>query len=181
MLGNDFLTDFKCSTEQKWSACSINPAIYGFQFQRGTRWNLGLSAEKIAEYERAIEVRFPDDFREFLRAMNGTDLPTLNVYGYCGEAHRRSIGVYSYPRDLEVVRRRIKDVREWWPDLVKTMAEQGFALSADSALVPIYIHPYVVCTSDPGSSVVLSIDDGSDAIVYGNSLEEYLRREFLRD
>lgn len=45
--------------------------------------------------------------------------------------------------------------------------------------MPIYIHRYVVCTSDPGNSVVLSIKDGSDAIVYGNSLREYLEREFL--
>ena len=61
------------------------------------------------------------------------------------------------------------------------MAEQGFVLAPGADLVPIYIHRYVVCTSNLESSVVLSIHDGADAIVYGNSLKEYLEREFLRD
>jgi len=59
------------------------------------------------------------------------------------------------------------------------MAEQGFGLAPQDSLVPIFIHRYVVCTSDRASSVVLSVQDGTDAIVYGNSLEEYLEREFL--
>jgi hypothetical protein len=64
----------------------------------------GLSAEQIAEYENALgtKSKFPHDFKAFLQAMNGTDLPTLNVYGYCGELPRNSVGVYSYPRDVEV-------------------------------------------------------------------------------
>jgi hypothetical protein len=61
------------------------------------------------------------------------------------------------------------------------MAEQGFDLAADADLAPIYIHRFVVCTSDLSRSPVLSINDGSDAIVYGNSLKEYLENEFLRD
>jgi hypothetical protein len=61
------------------------------------------------------------------------------------------------------------------------MAEQGFDLAAEAALAPIYLHRFVVCTSDLSSSPVLSICDGSDAIIYGNSLKEYLENEFLRD
>jgi len=181
MLSNDFLADFRRATEERWGVCSINPTIYGFQFQRGTRWNPGLSDVEILDYEGTLDVRFPGDFREFLRVMNGTDLPTLNVYGYCGEPHRQSIGVYSYPRDLEAVRRRIEDVHEWRAELSRTMADQGFALAAESSFMPIYSHRYVVCTSDPDSSAVLSIHDGGDAIVYGNSLEAYLKREFLAE
>jgi hypothetical protein len=61
-------------------------------------------------------------------------------------------------------------------------------------LVPIYIHRYVMCTRDLESSFVLSIftdlarqtpeggyEPSEDAIVYGNSLKEYLEREFLMD
>lgn len=74
----------------------------------------------------------------------------------------------------------MKPVEAYRDELVVTMAEQGFTLSPEDSLVPIYIHRYLVCTSDPASSVVLSIDDGNDAIVYGDSLREYLEREFLR-
>jgi hypothetical protein len=97
--------------------------------------------------------------------MNGTDIPTLNIYGYCGEAPRQSIGVYSYPRDLEIVRKRITEVGEYRTALVATLAEQGFDLPAEAKLILLYAHRYVVCTSDLVSSVVLSIADGEDAIV----------------
>jgi len=180
MLTHDFLDEFKCATEEKWSKCSINPTLYGFQFQRGTRWNPGLSDEKITEYENALGVRFPHDFRSFLQSANGTDLPTINVYAHYGEPHRRSIGVYSYSRDIEAVKQRIEGVRQERTELQKTMAEQGFVLAPEDALVPVYRHRYVVCTSNLDSSVVLSIADEGDAIVYGNSLSEYLEREFMR-
>jgi hypothetical protein len=84
MLSSDFLLEFKRSAEKKWREQPINPHIYGFQFQPGTRWNESMSDEKIAEYENVLGARFGHDFRAFVRAMNGTDLPTLNIYGNCG-------------------------------------------------------------------------------------------------
>jgi hypothetical protein len=61
------------------------------------------------------------------------------------------------------------------------MAEESFDLQPTAALVPVYSHRYLVCTPSLDSSVVLSIHDTHDAIVYGNSLKEYLEREFLAD
>jgi len=70
MLSSDFLAEFKHATEAKWSEKLIDPTLYGFQFQRGTRWNEGLSDETVTEYERVLSVRFPHDFKAFLREMN---------------------------------------------------------------------------------------------------------------
>jgi len=180
MLTNDFLTEFKRATEAEWREKSINPTLGGFQFQRGTRWNPGLSDEMIGEYESILGVRFPHDFKAFLRTMNGTDLPTLNVCDHSGEPHREWFGVYSYPRDIEIVKEQIEHIRTSRAEIVADLDEQGFELSAESRLVPIYAHRYVVCASDPNSSVVLSIlVHDVDAIVYGNSLREYLENEFL--
>ena len=181
MLSSEFLAYFKDVTETQWRNQQLNPTLFGFQFQQGTRWNPGLTDAEIASYEAILGLRFPDDFRSFLRVMNGTDIPTLNIYGYSGEPSRQSVGVYAYPRDMELVKRRIEEARDWRPEVAATMAEQGFDLAADAGLAPIYIHRFVVCTSDLNSSPVLSIYDGSDAIVYGSSLKEYLEREFLRD
>src|SRR5579863_494617 len=124
MLSCDFLAEFKRATEQMWSERSIDPDAYGFQFQRGTRWNPGLSDDKITEYDNVLGVRFPTDFRAFLRVTNGTDIPTLNVYGYCGEPHRTSVGVYSYPKDLEMVKQRIEDVRESRNEITSDLGSQ---------------------------------------------------------
>jgi hypothetical protein len=180
MLTRDFLTDFKRATEQRWSQQSINSAVYGYQFQPGTRWNPGLSEHEIEQYENVLGVQFPSDFRNFLRVMNGTDIPTLNVHAHSGAQHSTSAGVYSYPRDLDIVKQRMEDVRATRNQIAADLRRQGFNLAADSHLVPIYSHRYVVCTSNLGRSEVLSIAvHDVDAIVYGNSLQEYLEREFL--
>jgi len=67
MISADFLTEFKRATETKWREKSIDPTIFGFQFQRGTRWNEGLSDEMVREYEMVLRVRFPHDLKAFLR------------------------------------------------------------------------------------------------------------------
>jgi hypothetical protein len=182
MLSADFLTEFKRATEAKWREKSIDPTLYGFQFQRGTCWNEGLSDEMVAEYERVLGVRFPHDFKAFLREMNGTDLATLNVYGSCGEPPSESVGVYSYPRDIETVEACIEHICASRAEIAADLAGQGVQLPMEASLVPMFAHRYVVCTPDLNSSVVLSIVvNATDAIVYGNSLREYLEKEFLRD
>jgi hypothetical protein len=112
--------------------------------------------------------------------MNGTDQETLNIYGSSGEQSRRSVGVYSYPRDIELVRRHIAHISPHLDEISADLAP-GYELPPDAGLVPIYAHRFVVCGPDPESSVVLSIVvNDVDVIVYGPSLEEYLQREFLR-
>jgi SMI1/KNR4 family protein SUKH-1 len=82
MSSGDFLTEFKRATEAKWSVRSINPTLYGFQFERGTRSNVGLSDDEVGEYEDVLGVRFPHDLKAFLREMNGAD--PLNPHGLSG-------------------------------------------------------------------------------------------------
>ena len=179
MLSSDFLIHFKSATELIWRNQAVNPHISGFQFQPGTRWNPGLSEDKIAEFECVLGIKFPHDFRAFLRAMNGTDLPTVNMYASCSEPTRQGVGVYAYPKDLEIIRRLVKDMSSKRAELTATMTEEGFVLQPTTALVPIYGHRYLVCTPSLDTSVVLSIHGSDDAIVYGNSLKEYLEKEFL--
>jgi len=75
----------------------------------------------------------------------------------------------------------MKEMRASHEEIAIDLAEQCVELPAEASLVPIYGHRYVVCTSNLNSSVVLSVVlKDTDAIVYGNSLREYLEREFLR-
>jgi hypothetical protein len=180
MLTEEFLAEFKKLTEERWSRQSIDPNLYGFQFQRGTRWNPGLSDHEITQFDNTLGLRFPHDFRAFLSTMNGTDVPTLNVYASLGEPQRLSSGVYSYPRDMEIIRLRIEDIRARKEEIVADLRDQSFEFPAGAGLVPVYSHRYLMCTADLNQSVVLSIYvPSTDAIVHSNSLEEYLRREFL--
>ena len=177
MIDRDFLAELKRVTESNWKMADISPRIAGFQFQRGTKWNPGLSAEGIADYENALKIKFPHDFRALLAAMNGTDMPTLNEYGSSG-AQRQSVGVYTYPRDLELVEHRIETVNQDRDAIIAELAQQGFDLPKEPKLIPIFAHRFIFCEPDLERSVVLSIH-GMDAIVFSNSLQEYLKKEFL--
>ena len=177
-ITNEFLVEFKNQTESNWQDSDINPAIYGFQFQRGTRWNEGLSENEINSYESDLGVRFPIDFKLMLHFMNGTDLPTVNVYGLCGEPYRYSVGVYAYPRDLSIVQNNIQWVVNNRDEIVESLQEQGFSLKSTDQFIPIYGHRYILCGANIHQSTILSIMD-TDAIVYGDSLKTYLIKEFL--
>jgi hypothetical protein len=168
----------KEETEALWAATDPDLAVYGYEIQRGTRWNPGLREEEIDAYERALGVRFPARFRCMLAVMNGTDLPTVNVYGSSGYPRSEWVGVYAYPRDLDIVRDQVDVVRQDHAEVARALADEEFRLDADMGLVPVYGHRYLVCGADPLDGPVLSIY-GTDAIVYCPDLLSYLRAELL--
>lgn len=167
-------------TEANWADAVVSPGISGFQFQPGTRWNPGLSSDEIDAYERALGVRFPASFRCMLGVMNGTDRPTINVYASTGHPVRQGPGVYAWPRDLATVREMMRYVREDRAGIAQVLAQQGFRLAPDAELVRVFSHRYLVCGPDAQDGPVLSIV-GTDAIVYGRTLAEYLQAEFYDD
>ena len=178
-IDDEFLAFFKSETETTWQHKQLNPAIFGYQIQNGTRWNSGLTEAQVSNYESDLEVQFPHDFKRLLRYMNGTDSPSMNIYGSSGYPHRTRHDVYSYPRDLAAVREMIAWVEDDRKKLALVLSDQEYELQPDARLVPIYAHRYVVCGADPNESTVLSIS-GTDAIVYGNSLRAFLQIEFLQ-
>jgi hypothetical protein len=163
----DAFMAFKSASEQKWDGTSINDKVRGFQFQTRTRWNPGLTDEAIAQYEQLLDTSFHLDFKTFLKCMNGTDLPVIDVRGTSGEPPRFGPGFYSYPRDLEVVKNRMEVARADKAQLAVTLEEQGFHLAGNTKLIPIYSHRYVVCSPGADDSLVVSIWNACDAIVYG--------------
>ena len=183
MLSHEFLDNFRQATEVRWHNASVNPKVYGFQFQPGTSWNAGLNDEEIDAYQEILKICFPNDFKVFLSSMNGTSPPTVNIHGSSEEPPSLSVGVYSYPDDLEIVQAQIALITDKMDrkTLAATLAEEGFYLPEDANLMPIFEHRYIVCIPLQDSSTVLSIWDENDAIVYGRSLQEYLEEEFLRD
>lgn len=80
----------RLSQPQKKSGATyrFNETIWGFQIQPQTRWNPGLTDEMIAQYEVVVGASFDPDFKTFLRCVNGTDLPAIDVRGSSGEPAR---------------------------------------------------------------------------------------------
>ena len=176
MIDKSFILKFKEATEDKWRKQGINPGLYGFQFQKGTRWDAGLADHQINQYENELGFSFPPNVRLFLSYLNGTDLPTLNVYGGRGEPHRTSVGVYSFPKDLQSVKERLSDIAADRVGIERALDEEEFEIGS-SPLLPFYAHRYVVCGSDFPANPVLSIY-GTDAIVLANNFRDYLEMEF---
>ncbi|MGA7318121.1 MAG: hypothetical protein WBX22_29615 [Silvibacterium sp.] len=85
MLDIDSFLAFKSASEEKWARRSIKDTVWGFQIQAQTRWNPGLTDDAIAQYEEAIDSSFHPDFKAFLKCMNGTDIPAIDVRGTSGE------------------------------------------------------------------------------------------------
>ena len=166
-----FFLDFKAKTEHHWA---MHP-ISGFQGSHGSFWNPGLSDDEIMKYEKFLGAGFPTDFVNMLSIMNGTTTPNTD---YSRTQSLRFRDVYAYPRDLEVVKAYIEILKPDLSEIVAVLAEQGYNLEKTAKLLPIFSHRYLVCDENRESSVVLSIV-GTDAIVYGEALIEYLQAEFL--
>jgi hypothetical protein len=175
MMTKEFIENFLRTVEAKWRSHQLKEKDhYGFQFQHNTKWNPGLSSEQIDEYQHALNITFPDDFVFFLRHANGTDLPTLNNYGGSGNSLAYSKGVYSYPRDLEIVKENIQLIQENYSDIVDSL---GLSIHHSPKFIPFFMHRYILSGKDLTQSPVYSIL-GIDAIFYEPSLREYLEREF---
>ena len=77
-------------------------------------------------------------------------------------------------------RKLIEVVQENRDDVVLDLSSQGFHLPAQASLVPIFGHRYLVCMQKLNTSVVLSVVVHEvDTLVFGNSLREYLTKEFF--
>ena len=176
-MDEKFLINFKKKTELYWGNITLNPIIYGFQFQTGTQWYPGLTEEQVSMIESEFDVLLPHDYKLFLKQMNGTDKETLNVYGSSGEEHQESVGFYSFPRDTELMWDRINDLENDRVEVFKELTSQGVEIPNDSKFLPVYVHRFLVCTGNPNESMVCSIQ-GTDAIVYGDNFEQYLLNEF---
>jgi hypothetical protein len=110
MLDIDSFLKFKTVSEAKWRNASIGNTVWGLQIQAQTRWNPGLTEEMITHYEISLSASFHPDSKTFLRCMNGTDLPGINVFGSSGEPPHFAPTFYSYPRDLERIRANLEYV-----------------------------------------------------------------------
>lgn len=177
MLTHRFMAYLVDETEDRWADIELNPEIFGPQVAAETLWRDGLSDEDIAAYEKDLGFTFPDDVKTFLSLVNGWDKNQILTHG--PEVKGEVTGVYAYPDDLVEVKDRIAELKK---DLDSAFEPLGYdkALWKDVHFLPIFAHRYVVCTPDPEVSAVISYHPG-DTILYGDSLQDYLYTEFLKD
>jgi hypothetical protein len=166
----DIFNQLKIQTERIWENITIKPHIYGFQIQAGTKWRPGLSQPEIDKFEQDIGFKFPQIYRDYLSCMNGTDKDTLDIHGSTAMEPTYDCGYYSYPQDLERIKKRISWIYEAFD------TDENFVQARKIPhIMPIYSHRFLIVDNFI-ENPVLSMH-GTDVIIYGDDLLTYLARE----
>jgi hypothetical protein len=198
MLDDAFLEWFRDATERAWAVHEPRTfeEVGGVDWQRGTRWLEGLSEPEIDEIERSWDLRFPPDYRLFLRRLHATDRPMRGaLYSGTTLVPAERPGFYNWHTDARAIRGALEDVigglvfdvehnslwRDGWGPRPASAAERETVVrervAAAPKLAPLFQHRALVLEPCRAGNPVLSIHQ-SDIIVYGDDLRAYLLAEF---
>lgn len=209
-----FLDWFRERTEVAWAtyharalAEYIADGVGGDDWQQGTRWTDGLNDDQIAEVERRWGLRFPPDFRLFLRRLHTVDRPMsgarfTNVRNSPDAIHSRT---HLVPHQSPSFRKWLTDISEihgaldwlteglefdiehnelwrpgWGPMPEPIEARKALArqlVAAAPRLIPVFSHRYLLAEPCQAGNPVFSIHQ-SDIIIYSTDLRGYFLIEF---
>jgi SMI1 / KNR4 family (SUKH-1) len=174
MTNIEIFQKLKKKSEEYWSKIELNPRIYGFQVQKGTKWKEGLTKKEIENFEQILGFRFPQIYKDYLTVMNGTEKDTINIYGNSGEEFNYGKGYYSYPEDIE----EIKDNINWILESFKVTTEDIVKKHIPN-IIPIVSHRFLIadkCVANP----ILSMY-GDDVILYDNALPSFIENDVFNN
>ena len=183
--GPEFLSWLRAMTEAAWQEIEEpslddyrSTGVLGAHWRRGTRWTGPLDDEAIEHVQRHYGVHFPPQHRLLLQILHGTTPWMLGADHRTGElALHQTTGFYDWLHDEEPIRAALSDVADtsvFAEEIDRHYGGRRWLQGGPSPqLLPIFGHRYVV---DDDSQWVLSIV-GSDAIVYGENLRDYLLLE----
>jgi len=171
---------FKSISEVALANVSLEKNVWGFQQQKGTKWNAGLSEDDIQALEDKFGFKFPTQYVEMLKTINGFDTEHISIYpdGIASDEFQRRC--YKYPDDFENVQWVIEMANQYLKYAKGALEEDGITSNDIEGFVPLYGHRALVVFKDKSLSPVLSIW-GNDIVVYGKSLKEYWCNEFYID
>lgn len=148
----------KEATNKRWRREKIE-GCYGFQIQRHTKWREGLSKITLAEFEKAMGYEFPRPLRNFYLTMNGLDTHGINVHANNGTPPSYGPIYYSYPDDLDEIRKMIE-----WVLNANHVGPEDLPEKA-SRIFPIMGHRFLLI-DDPKNRILSMFGDD---IIYWSS------------
>jgi hypothetical protein len=193
--GLAFLEWLRATSEAAWAELPEGPpGSLGSAWRRGTRWVEPLSEAEIDAAERRHGLRFPPDYRLFLRVLH-TTAPERHGVAYRGDEQVATgqPGFWDWRRDAEAIDAAsaglleglVFDVEEngLWPaswgarpdDPAARGAQVAALFAAAPRLVPVIGHRFLLPVEP---YPVLSVHQ-SDIVVYGGDLREFLLAELL--
>ena len=169
---------FKIKTEKKFKNQRLYSNRWGWQIQPGTQWAVGLKTEEIHALEALFGFEFPSDYREMLSVMNGFDRDQISIDPDGERADTFGGSMYKYPQDYGNSQWLTEEIHTFMDYTKAPLSAAGFDVSEIVGFVPLYGHRALVVFRDKSLSPVVSVHQGTDVIMYGNSLMEYWIHEF---
>ncbi len=166
-------------SEKKFQEATIGE-YWGFQIQKGTKWNNGLNHKEIEKLEALFGFKFPNDYLEMLRQLNGFDTPNISIDPEGNESPEYHRNCYKYPDDFYNLKEFINQINNDISFVEKALKDSGINYNKIEGFIPLYGHRLLVVFNDKLLSPVISAW-GNDIIIYGGSLLEYWCKELYID
>jgi hypothetical protein len=174
------IKDIIYKAEKNFKTIKIRDDTYGFQIQPNTKFIKGISRKEIDELQLLFGFDFPWDYREMLLIIGGLDTEEISIDPDGEDEVAFHNFFYQYPRDIDKVQYLLEDININIMFAEEALKESGFDVSNILGYIPIYSHRVLVVFKNKYLSPVISVW-GSDIIVYGNDLKEYLKNDFCRN
>jgi hypothetical protein len=199
-----FLEWFRDRTNEAWVQRPTRPfssyvaaGVGGNAFQQGSRWLKGLQEEAIDQIEAEWSVRFPPDYRLFLRRLHTIDrpakgakyrdgrhlVPTEEPSFYNWQTERRALQeMFHLPLEGLVfdVESNHMWLGGWGPRPASASARKlrvSDLVQQAPRLIPVFGHRFLLGEPCVAGNPVLSVYQ-SDIIIYGPNLRRYFLTEF---
>lgn len=204
-FGDEFFQWLRRKTEASWSSWETRDffaeEIGGADWRPGTKWGSGLDDAAIDAAEKRHGLRFPADYRLFLRRLHAP-VPDMSGAFFNGPggaltaADRPSFYDWSGRQDA-AIRGALEDVigglafdverNRLWPDdwgvrpadEAARLAVVRAQVAAAPKLIPVFGHRFLLAEPCAIGNPVISIHQ-SDMIVYGSDVRRYLLAELDR-
>lgn len=155
----------KSKTEKRFENATIRNC-WGYQIQKGTKWNQGLEETQIKDLEELWGLKFPNDYfkmLKWLKWINGFNKPQISIDPDRITPDRYDRRCYKYPEDYAKVKWLIEELKENISYAKAALEENGFDSEDLEGFIPLYGHRALVVLKDKNLSPVISAI-GSDII-----------------
>jgi len=175
------IKEIKYKAEKQFKKIKLRDDVWGFQIQPNTKFLKGISRKEIDQLELLFGFDFPWEYREMLLIFSNidTNLISINLEDESDIEYSKDDFFYNYPNDYEKSRWIINEINENKFEAEKALTEEGFDVSKIIGFIPMHHHRVLVVFENRYLSPVISVW-GSDIIMFGNNLREYLKNELLR-
>lgn len=179
----EFMIWFKEESEKHFYELELDKEAYGLQFQKGTKWNDGLSDEEIKKYQKELGFEFPEELKGFYKTMNGTNLPGINIFGESGMEYAYEPIYHTFPEHLPQMKDLIGEILK-----IKGISHDEMIRNTIPFIFPIERFYFMVI--DNLTNPIYYISTGFEhhdlnkpvvyASLYSDTLQSYLIKSVLK-